>query len=113
MTPSTLQIEGQSLALDDDGHLLELSQWNEAAAEGLAEQEGISLDERHWELIELVREFYASFEISPEMRPLVKYVRARLGKDKGRSIYLMLLFPPSPARVASKIAGLPRPENCL
>ena len=36
-----------------------------------------------------------------------------LGKEKSRSIYLMQLFPPSPARVASKIAGLPRPENCL
>jgi tRNA 2-thiouridine synthesizing protein E len=47
------------------------------------------------------------------MRPLVKYIGQRLGKEKGNSIYLLQLFPGSPAKLASKIAGLPRPENCL
>ena len=47
------------------------------------------------------------------MRPLVKYVSQTLGSDKGSSIYLLQLFPGSPAKVASKIAGLPRPEHCL
>jgi tRNA 2-thiouridine synthesizing protein E len=47
------------------------------------------------------------------MRPLVKRTGQALGADKGRSIYLQQLFPPSPARIASKIAGLPRPANCL
>lgn len=103
----------QTLATDQDGHLLHLDDWSETAARTLAQQENITLDERHWEIIELLREFYATFELSPAMRPLVKYVKSRLGADKGRSIYLMLLFPPSPARVASKIAGLPKPENCL
>ena len=28
-------------------------------------------------------------------------------------IYLMSLFPGSPAKLGSKIAGLPKPENCL
>ncbi|MEE3018855.1 MAG: TusE/DsrC/DsvC family sulfur relay protein, partial [Pseudomonadota bacterium] len=27
--------------------------------------------------------------------------------------YLMSLFPGSPARVGSRIAGLPKPKNCL
>ncbi|MGB1139001.1 MAG: TusE/DsrC/DsvC family sulfur relay protein, partial [Luminiphilus sp.] len=27
--------------------------------------------------------------------------------------YLMGLFPGSPARVGSRIAGLPKPKNCL
>ena len=47
------------------------------------------------------------------MRPLVKYCRLNLGADKGSSIYLMSLFPGSPAKLGSKIAGLPKPENCL
>ena len=47
------------------------------------------------------------------MRALVKYVRLKLGPDKGRSIYLLKLFPGSPAKIGSKIAGLPKPANCL
>ncbi|RLA41442.1 MAG: sulfurtransferase TusE [Gammaproteobacteria bacterium] len=108
-----LEIEGKMLAIDEDGHLLKLADWSKTAACALAEQENITLDERHWEIIDLLREFHATFELSPAMRPLVNYVRSKLGGEKGRSIYLMQLFPPSPARVASKIAGLPKPENCL
>ena len=33
--------------------------------------------------------------------------------DKGNSIYLHKLFPGNPAKLAAKIAGLPRPTNCI
>ncbi|MDP4652293.1 MAG: TusE/DsrC/DsvC family sulfur relay protein, partial [Haliea sp.] len=46
-------------------------------------------------------------------RPLVKWVKLHLGADCGRSVYLLSLFPGSPAKIASKIAGLPKPDNCL
>ncbi len=101
------------LTLDSDGHLAHLSDWSEQAAEQLAASENILLSDAHWEIIYVLKEFHQRFALSPPMRPLVKYVAQQLGKEKGRSIYLMQLFPPSPARVASKIAGLPRPENCL
>jgi tRNA 2-thiouridine synthesizing protein E len=77
------------------------------------DEEGIELQEPHWEIIYLLRAFYAEFDLSPAMRPLVKYVGIKLGSDKGRSIYLLKLFPGSPAKIASKIAGLPKPDNCL
>jgi tRNA 2-thiouridine synthesizing protein E len=47
------------------------------------------------------------------MRPLVKLVKEQLGEDCGSSVYLMGLFGGSPAKTAAKIAGLPRPTNCL
>jgi tRNA 2-thiouridine synthesizing protein E len=50
---------------------------------------------------------------SPSMRPLVKYIRLKLGEEKGKSIYLLSQFPGSPAKIGSKIAGLPKPDNCL
>jgi tRNA 2-thiouridine synthesizing protein E len=43
----------------------------------------------------------------------VKAVKQSLGDDKGRSIYLMQLFPGSPAKLAARLAGLPKPDNCL
>ena len=108
-----VQIDGQIIETDKEGHLKNLKEWNEAVAEHLAAQEDIVLSPAHWEIVYLLREFYAEFELAPAMRPLVKRAAQKLGSDKGRSIYLMQLFPPSPARVAAKIAGLPRPTNCL
>lgn len=102
-----------SLALDKDGYLRHLDDWSPAVAESLAAAENITLTDAHWELIHLIRQFHQGYDLSPAMRPLVKYVRQELGPDKGNSIYLLQLFPESPAKRLAKIAGLPRPENCL
>ncbi len=99
--------------LDAEGFLCDLQDWNPEVAGYLAQQEGIELTEAHWEIIQLIRKFYQEFDLSPAMRPLVKYVSMQLGSEKGKSIYLMQLFPPSPAKIAAKLAGLPKPANCL
>ena len=70
-------------------------------------------DEAHWQVIKMLRDFYERTETSPAMRPLVKLAREQLGENCGSSAYLMGLFGGSPAKTASKIAGLPRPTNCL
>ena len=103
----------QEPKLDKEGYLLELSDWNEAVASRLAQDERIDLLDEHWTLIHLVRAFYEKFDVAPAMRPLVKQVREQLGAEKGTSIYLLKLFPGSPAKLLAKIAGLPRPTNCL
>lgn len=99
--------------LDQDGFLVNLQDWNNHVASLLASNEGIALSPQHWEIIELVRSYHREFDRSPEMRPLVKYVGMKLGADKGKSIYLLKLFPGSPAKTVCKLAGLPKPDNCL
>lgn len=99
--------------LDKEGFLIDLNDWSEEVANYLAEQEGIALNSTHWEIIYLLREFYQEFQVSPAMRPLVKAVSKKLGPEKGKSIYLMQLFPGSPAKLIAKFAGLPKPANCL
>ncbi|GAA5442582.1 sulfurtransferase TusE [Microbulbifer sp. NBRC 101763] len=108
-----LSANGKEIPLDKEGYLRDLKDWSPDVAEQLAAAEGIKLTDAHWEVIELLQDFYRQFDLSPAMRPLVKFIGQHLGADKGRSIYLMQLFPPSPAKVASKIAGLPKPTNCL
>lgn len=100
-------------AFDKEGFLRKLSDWEPAVAEQVASAEGLLLTPAHWEIVQLLREYYREFDASPAMRPLVKYCRIKLGPDKGKSIYLMSLFPGSPAKLGSKIAGLPKPDNCL
>lgn len=108
-----MNTSNRDIALDKEGYLINLDEWNIEIANEIATQENILLTPAHWEIINLLQEFYQEFEISPAMRALVKYTEKKLGQEKGKSIYLLHLFPPSPAKVASKIAGLPRPTNCL
>jgi len=98
---------------DEQGFLLKLDDWNQAFAIKTAESEGIQLTPEHWEIIKILRDFYEEFDLSPANRILVKQVKIKLGDNKGNSIYLMKLFPGSPAKIASKISGLPKPTNCL
>lgn len=101
------------LDVDKEGFLRHLNDWNQEVAEQLAQQDLIKLNDQHWEIIYLLRAFYQEFGLSPAMRPFNKYIKQHLGAEKASSIYLLTLFPGSPAKVASKIAGLPKPENCL
>jgi tRNA 2-thiouridine synthesizing protein E len=108
-----IEINGREVALDKEGYLVQLADWDEDVATSLASQEQITLGPAHWEIINLLRVFYNRHQISPANRALVNLVKRDLGFDKGKSIYLMKLFRGSPAKTASKISGLPKPENCL
>lgn len=99
--------------LDKEGYLRELTDWNEGVAALLAQQENINLGPAHWEVIKLLRSFYRRHQVSPATRALINLVKRELGPDKGKSVYLMKLFRGSPAKTANKIAGLPKPDNCI
>ncbi len=108
-----LRIASLEIPLDEQGYLQNLDDWNHDVAVALALQEQITPGPSHWEILNLLRAFYARHQLSPATRALVNLVRRDLGNDKGKSVYLMKLFGGSPARTASKIAGLPKPDNCL
>jgi len=104
---------GRCVAVDEEGYLRRLDDWDEQVAAALAAQQGIALQASHWEILHLLRGFHEQYEMSPASRALVNLMKRQLGPDKGRSIYLMRLFGGSFARTASRIAGLPKPDNCL
>jgi tRNA 2-thiouridine synthesizing protein E len=99
--------------LDNNGFLADRGQWSPEVAKAFAELENVKLTDAHWEILTLIQAFYNEYDASPANRALVNYVKASLGAKKGNSIYLMTLFPGSPTRLASRIAGLPKPKNCL
>jgi len=98
---------------DDKGFLRDWQIWDIEIAKQFAADEDLALSDAHWEIIYLLRDYYECYDASPANRALVNFVKKRLGADKGRSMYLMTLFPVSPARRGSRIAGLPKPKNCL
>ena len=102
-----------SLAVDKEGFLLNLSDWSKQAAQQLAAAEQVTLSPDHWLVIDALRDHYDRTELSLANRALVKLCRTQLGERFGSSAMLMELFGGSPAKTAAKIAGLPRPANCL
>jgi tRNA 2-thiouridine synthesizing protein E len=100
-------------ALDKEGFLLDLADWNEDVAQMLAQREGLALQAEHWEILYVLRDFYQQFQLSPATRALIKYTALKLGADKGNSLHLNRLFNGTPAKLAAKLAGLPKPTNCL
>ncbi|WP_193039426.1 MULTISPECIES: TusE/DsrC/DsvC family sulfur relay protein [unclassified Pseudomonas] len=110
---NTLTVGARTLELDKDGYLVDLNEWSADVANALAAAEALELTPAHWEILELLRQFYQEFQLSPATRPLIKYTALKLGADKGNSLYLNKLFNGTPAKLAAKLAGLPRPTNCL
>lgn len=108
-----IAIGERHVLIDNEGFLRSLSDWDKGVAAAIAASEGVNLSEQHWEVIELLRKHYSVHKVALANRALVSLVKRELGPDKGKSIYLMKLFTGSPAKISNKIAGLPKPDNCI
>jgi TusE/DsrC/DsvC family sulfur relay protein len=103
----TATYEGHSVVVDADGFFADPSQWTPDMAPQIAADEGISeLTDRHWQVINFMRAEYEAKGTGPTVRAL--------GKTSGVTIKeLYQLFPGGPAKVAAKIAGIPKPRGCI
>jgi dissimilatory sulfite reductase related protein len=89
-----------------EGFFLHPEQWTEAMVPELASREGIELTDGHWLVIRFMRQEYLEKGTGPTVRVL--------GKTSGVSIKeLYQLFPRGPAKVAARIAGIPKPRGCI
>jgi tRNA 2-thiouridine synthesizing protein E len=87
-----IELEGKSYDTDEEGYLINLSDWNDQLANEMAKADGAVLDTNHWEVINFLRDYYEEYQIAPAVRVLTKAVGKKLGKDKGTSKYLYELF---------------------
>ncbi len=108
-----IEFNQQQIPTDNEGYLKNLTDWSPELAEIIAQKEELTLTDEHWEIINVVREFYQEYNTSPAIRMLVKTLANKFGQEKGNSRYLQRLFPNGPAKQATKIAGLPKPAKCL
>ncbi|NQV55457.1 MAG: TusE/DsrC/DsvC family sulfur relay protein [Rhodospirillales bacterium] len=107
------RLDGQEVAADEEGYLIEIGLWNKDLAQQIAESENIEMDDDHWEVVNFLRNYYEEYQIAPAIRVLTKAVKKSMGPEKGNSKYLYELFPYGPAKQACKIAGLPKPTGCI
>ena len=108
-----VSIAGKEIELDEEGFLTNLADWNKDVADYLAAEEKVEMTDSHWEVIDVLREYYDEYQIAPAVRVLTKAIGKKLGADKGNNKYLYELFPYGPAKQACKIGGLPKPTGCI
>ena len=102
-----VEVEGKQVEVDEDGFMVDPAAWWPGWAHYVAKQEGIpELTERHWHVIEFLKDYYAKTGIAPMIR--------KLCKESGIPLKEMYeLFPTGPAKGACKCAGLPKPTGCV
>jgi TusE/DsrC/DsvC family sulfur relay protein len=95
------------LEVDAEGFLQRPEQWTEEIAREIAGQAGIAeLTDRHWKVVRFMRDTYLRTGGAPTIRTL--------GKASGVPVKeLYQLFPKGPAKLAAKIAGVPKPRGCI
>ncbi|MBS9780549.1 MAG: TusE/DsrC/DsvC family sulfur relay protein [Moraxellaceae bacterium] len=102
------------LTLDNDGHLCDHTQWTVEIAQQLADTLEITLTEEHQQILCVVRDFFVKFQHPPATRPLIKYLQQELPNQDINNQKLQQLFNTGlVARHVNRIAGLPKPPNCL
>lgn len=106
-----LKLQGRNIEVDHEGYLLQLADWDKSVAELIANKHQITLETQHWEIITLIKTFYQQYDVNPNMRILIKLWKQE--NASASSLLLMQLFGESPLKLACKIAGLPKPSNCL
>jgi TusE/DsrC/DsvC family sulfur relay protein len=104
---STATIAGTPVELSDEGFFIDPTMWTREIAVELAAADGIDpMTDLHWQVIDFMRKEYFEKGTGPTVRGL--------GKTSGVSVKdLYQLFPKGPAKMAARIAGIPKPKGCI
>jgi TusE/DsrC/DsvC family sulfur relay protein len=97
---------------DPEGHFAELTRWSPRTANRLAEEEGLVLDDPHWEVIYCLRERYRKLGPDWTARQMTKELERDFAGAGGRR-FLYTLFPRGPLAQGCKLAGLPLPHGTV
>jgi len=105
------EVNGKAIEADKNGYLVNQDDWSKDVAEVIAKSEGVTLNQRGWDIIEFLRdEYFNNGGNQPNERHMVKHFKEVWGEDtEAKTLYES--FPRGPAKQASKIAGLPETKR--
>ena len=94
-----------SVQCNDQGYLEDLNQWTKEVGNAIAEEEGITMTDKHWEVVDFIQNQYRN-EIPLTIR--------KVGKSGVVSIKeFYQLFPDGPLKKSSRISGIAKPVSCI
>jgi len=101
----TKTIAGFEIQVNDEGYMMDASQWTPEVASALAKEEGIELTDKHYEVLNFIRDEY----LKGNQLTIRKVGKSGIVDIKG----FYELFPGGPLKKASKIAGISKPSSCV
>ena len=101
------EFNGKTIETDANGFLTSTEDWSKELAEHIAKLEGISLTQKHWDLLDYLRDMYFNHNNEqPNTRHIVKAMSDKWGTNVSqKDVYD--LFPKDPSKQGGRIAGLP------
>jgi len=96
---------GVSVDVNEEGYFTNPSQWNKEIAVEIAKEEGITLTDQHFAIMEFLRKRHTGGE-ALSIRSI-----NHSGVIDVKTFYQ--LFPGAPLKKATKIAGIPKPTSCI
>lgn len=98
-------IANRPVEVNEEGYFIHPEQWDKEIAHAIAQEEDIILTDRHFEVIDFIRDQYDQ-GVALSIR--------RIGKSGVVDIKeFYALFPDGPLKKASRIAGIPKPASCI
>lgn len=114
LATKSMESQDLTLELDEEGHLLDHNLWTPEVAQQLADTLAVTLTDDHYRILQQVRAFHTEFNHPPSTRPLIKYLMKTLPEMQISNQLLQQMFNTGlVARHVNRIAGLPKPPNCL
>ena len=98
-------LAGKTVQVNDEGYFTDPSQWTKEMAVEMAKEYGIELTEKHYQVIEFLRQRH----MAGEVLSIRRVGNAGIVDIKG----LYQLFPGGPLKISSKLAGIPKPASCV
>jgi len=98
-------IAGSNVKVNEEGYLVDFSQWNREVGEEIANAEGVTMTPRHWEVIE-----WLQGQVKADKPLSIRGIK-KSGVLDIKEFYA--LFPGGPLKISTKIAGVPKPKSCI
>ncbi|OGI42072.1 MAG: sulfur relay protein DsrC [Candidatus Muproteobacteria bacterium RBG_16_65_31] len=103
----SFEFNGKTIETTATGFLVNQDDWSKDLAEQLATADGVALTQKHWDVIDYLRDQYFNHNgEQPNTRHIVKAMSEKWGANLGqKDVYD--LFPKDPSKQGGRIAGLP------
>jgi len=102
---NTMTMNNNQIVVNEEGYMKDPKQWTREWATEIANEYGIAMSDKHWEVINWLRDKQAE-GVSLNIRKV-----GNSGIVDIKQFYQ--LFPGGPLKVSSKIAGIPKPVSCI
>jgi len=102
---ATKVLAGITVEVTDEGYLTDASKWTPEIAQDIASEEGLTLTQKHMDVLNYIREK----ALKGETLTIRAIGKSGIVDIKG----FYELFPGAPLKLASKIAGISKPTSCV